>query len=436
MPVHTGFNIIAACLLFVKEKSSKNPVFVERRKIFAFSVAFFVELWYTLDGTKNSASKETLKGRSLMKCFKRFALLILAMAMLLGGCAQPAQTPPPSTTQAPVPSTQAKPQPTQTQPQPTTPPETTPVMPYQNPLNGEPMAQPYTGRPVAIMLNNIISAMPMFGNSEADIVYEMIAEGGITRCLGIYSDVAGIPKIGSVRSSRKYYVEISQLYDAIYVHIGGATEALNYLKQIDIDEMEGMRYSSYMFQDMDRVHSGYSREHTWFVSGDSILKFAKDKNFSLSSDPNKDYGMTFDDESVLVGTASDKVTAYFNQGGAPGKSTKYTAFHYNAEEKLYYAEQYNKDFIDAATQKTMSFRNVLVLRTKNSLQDNHYRMTIATTGSGEGFFACNGQVVPIKWSRDSVTSPFKFTLANGDPITFGVGKTYIAMIPLNGKVDF
>ncbi len=370
-----------------------------------------------------------------MKCFQRFALLILALVMLLSGCAKPAPTPAPSTTQAPPPSTQA---PATQAPatQPTTPPATEPVMQYQNPLNGEPMAQPYTGRPVAIMLNNIISAMPMFGNSEADIVYEMIAEGGITRCLGIYSDVAGIPKIGSLRSSRKYYVEISQLYDAIYVHVGGANEALNYLKQIDIDEMECMRYSSYMFQDMDRVHGGYSSEHTWFIHGDSILKFANDKGFSLTSDPNKDYGMTFDDSAVLVGTASDKITAYFNQGGAPSKNTKYTAFRYNAEEKLYYAEQYNGDFIDAATQKTMSFRNVLVLRTKNALQSDHYRMSIATTGSGEGFFACNGQVVPIKWSRDSVTSPFQYTLANGDPITFGVGKTYVAMIPLTGQVDY
>lgn len=363
---------------------------------------------------------------------KRFGIVILALILLLSGCAQPAPAPAPSTTQAPVPSTQ----PIQTKPQVTAPLETTPVLQYQNPLTGEPMEQPYTGRPVGIMLNNIVSAMPMFGNSEADIVYEMIAEGGITRCLGIYSDVAGIPKIGSVRSARKYYVEIAQLYDAMFVHIGGATEALNYIKQIKIDELEGMRYSGYLFQDKDRINSGYSREHTWFVSGDSILKFAADKGYNMTSDPNKDYGMTFDDEKVLVGTASDRVTAYFNQGSAPSKNTKYTAFTYSAEDKRYYAEQYGKDFIDAANQNIMSFRNVLILRTKNALQEDHYRMTILTTGSGEGYFACNGQVVPIKWSRDSVTSPFKFTLENGDPITFGVGKTYVALIPQTGKVEF
>lgn len=368
-----------------------------------------------------------------MKCFKRFALVILALTMLLSGCSQPAETPEPSTTvQAPVPSTQA--QPTQTQP--TIAPETTPVLPYENPLTGEPMAQPCTGRPVAIMLNNIISAMPMFGNSKADIVYEMIAEGGITRCLGIYSDVSDIPKIGSVRSARKYYVEIAQMYDAMFVHIGGATEALNYLKQIKITEMDGIYYSGYMFKDMDRVNSGYASEHTWFVSGESILKFAADKGYDMTADPDKDYGMTFDDDAVLVGTASDTITAYFNQGSAPNSNTKYTAFHYSAEDRLYYAEQYGTDFIDAATQDIMSFRNVLVLRTKNSLQADQYRMTIATTGSGEGYFACNGQVVPIKWSRESVTAPFQFTLENGDPISFGIGKTYVALIPLSGKVDF
>jgi hypothetical protein len=57
-------------------------------------------------------------------------------------------------------------------------------------------------------------------------------------------------------------------------------------------------------------------------------------------------------------------------------------------------------------------------------------------GKGTGYYACNGQVIPIKWSRESVYDPFTYTLKDGTPLTFGVGKTYIAIIPTNATVEW
>ena len=92
--------------------------------------------------------------------------------------------------------------------------------------------------------------------------------------------------------------------------------------------------------------------------------------------------------------------------------------------------------MDASTGKTVTFRNILVLRMATSVQSDGQLLTINTTGSGSGYFICNGQIVNIKWSRSSVTQPFTYTLENGTPITFGVGSTYIGVVPTNATIVF
>ena len=74
-------------------------------------------------------------------------------------------------------------------------------------------------RPVAIMINNIGEAMPQSGIGQADVIYEMVVEGGITRLMAVFSDYSGLEKIGQVRSARQYYVRAAEQLDAIFCHI-------------------------------------------------------------------------------------------------------------------------------------------------------------------------------------------------------------------------
>ena len=97
-----------------------------------------------------------------------------------------------------------------------------------NPLTGEPMEPEYeNNRPVAVMLNNLKAAQPQLGVSRADIIYEVSAEGGITRMLALYLEPEGLGLIGSVRSARQYYWEIAQGHDAVFIHAGGSPEFYN-----------------------------------------------------------------------------------------------------------------------------------------------------------------------------------------------------------------
>ena len=100
-----------------------------------------------------------------------------------------------------------------------------------NPLTGLPIEPEYEQRrPVAVMLNNLKKAQPQLGNSQADIIYEVPAEGGITRMLAVYQSLEDVGSIGSIRSARPYYIELALGHDALYVHAGGSPEAYADLK--------------------------------------------------------------------------------------------------------------------------------------------------------------------------------------------------------------
>ena len=142
---------------------------------------------------------------------------------------------------------------------------TEPPVLYRHPLNGEPLDAPYTGRIVAVVINNLKAALPHYGVAEADIYYEIEVEGDITRCLMIYSDLEGVGSIGPVRSTRTYFNNVALSYDALLVHCGGSIRGRNGYadkngSQIaDWDHLNEQSNGSYFFRDLDRnKNQGYA----------------------------------------------------------------------------------------------------------------------------------------------------------------------------------
>jgi len=102
-----------------------------------------------------------------------------------------------------------------------------------NPLSGEyNLSKDAVGkRPVGIMVNNIKISLPQRGISQADLCYEVLAEGGITRILALFPDINKIPDTGSVRSARDYYIDLAVSHNSIFVHFGGSPTALKTIKE-------------------------------------------------------------------------------------------------------------------------------------------------------------------------------------------------------------
>ena len=353
---------------------------------------------------------------------KRVFAILCCLCLMLCACsnapAEPAPTATPTTQTPTVPTTVPETEP------PTEP--TEPPVLYRNPLNGKPLDEPYTGRIVAVVINNLKDALPHHGVSAADIFYEAETEGGITRCLAVYSDLSGVGSIGPVRSARTFFNNLSLSYDAPIVHCGGSVRGRNAYadrdggKITDWEHLDQVYNGSYFFRDQARYSSGYNWEHTLFTTGEDLLRAMDDKGYSTTQEQN--FGLNFDEEITLNGQAVNKLVVHF-------RGSKTTTFTYNPDNHLYHTEQYGSTYIDANTGEQMTFRNVMVLYTDQSFRhDGEYsRSYYELVGEGEGVLSIDGQLVNIHWSRSELSEPFVYTLEDGTPVTLGIGSTYIAI---------
>ena len=368
---------------------------------------------------------------------KRLFCLVLVLSLLLAGCgkkeaeAPAAPSAEPTTEATEAPTTEATEPPTTEATEPET--EATEPPAPVHPLTGEELEAEFTGRPVAFSLNNISVCLPQYGLDALDWMFEVETEGGITRCVGIMTDPAKAGAIGPIRSCRSYFLNISVSYSAPLFHCGGSiySDANQYSASESLDSWDHVNEkasSGYFYRDNNRYKNlGYAWEHTLFTSGELMAKAMADKGYN--TDEVLDYGYQFSQDVQLDGQAANNVTVQF-------RGDKKTVMEYNAETGLYEAHQYGKDWVDGATGENAAFRNVLVITTpqsnKQTRHGNHSFYVL--DGTGDGYFAAGGQMIPVKWHHEGVDGPFRFTLEDGTPITLGVGKTYCAIIDVSGSV--
>lgn len=315
--------------------------------------------------------------------------------------------------------------------------EQPPVLAYRHPLTGKGLAEPWYGTPVAVVVNNIREAQPLYGLSYADILYEVETEGGITRMLALVSDLAALDKIGPIRSTRTFFNSIALTYGAPLIHCGGSAAALRGHYDDSYDTIYGWQHineqynGSYFYRDQDRTQDGYDYEHTLFSTGEKLLQGMVDKGYYVDRDTPADFGLIFADSPEISGSTANTVTVNFRGG-------KTTTMTYNADTGLYEAAQYGSDFVDAATGETLSFRNVLVLYTSQWFiyDGTYYRSYYDLIGSGDGVYACDGQLIPIKWTRDKLRGTFTYTLEDGTPLTLGAGQSYIAVTHTKAQASY
>ena len=357
--------------------------------------------------------------------------LFLALLLLLSACSgkedPPAEETLPAASPTPVAEVTAEPSPT---------PYDGPV----SPLSGLPIGEEWVNRrPVAIMLNNLKEALPQMGQSQADIIYEVPAEGGITRMLGVYQSLDGVGKIGSIRSARPYYLELALGHDAIFIHAGGSEDAYSKIAQWGVAALDGVRgpYMSntengnLMWRDPERRKS-YSLEHTVVTTGDAIIeRFAGYTNLRQEHKEGYVYDMAFTEDGTPVnGSPAAQIEVPFS-------NYKTGLFTYDADSGLYLAEEYGKAYIDGNTGEQVGVTNVVVIKTAcRNTGDSLGHITVDLSSGGTGYFACGGKVIDLTWSKSYPDGQLHYKDLDGNPITFGVGRTYVCVVPTNSQVSF
>lgn len=283
-------------------------------------------------------------------------------------------------------------------------------------------------RPVAIMLNNIWTAIPQIGISAGEVYYECAAEGGITRVMMVLNNYDKVGTIGSIRSSRDYFVDFLDNHDALYVHAGGSDQAYSKIiwrKTNNLDAVT-MYLPNVFWRDENRLATmGY--EHSMMTSGEAIATEFKNKEYRLELNDNYTpiFNFCLPEEEIVLGT---EPANHIHINTTAVQTVDYV---YDKETREYLRYQYNGDaHIDGATGEQISVKNVIILFTDISVipGDTAGRLTVETVGEGRGYYITNGEVKEIKWSRSHNRAAIDMKYADGTELVVNCGKTFINVV--------
>jgi hypothetical protein len=284
------------------------------------------------------------------------------------------------------------------------------------------------------MLNNIRVSLPQLGVSQADIIYEAPAEGGITRMLAVFQDVDGVGEIGSVRSSRPYYLELALGLDAVYLHAGGSEAAYDDIQAWNVTALDCVRgpYEGTLFWRDPERRKNMGFEHSVLTSGDTISSLLPTYGIRLDHEDDYSYPQTFTE----TGTPSDGEAA--TSITVPFSSYKTGIFTYDAQSRTYQVDEYGAAYVDGDTGAQVEVTNVLVLKTDCHIipGDDKGRLSVTLTGSGDGWFACGGKLIPIHWSKADRNAPLIYTTEDRSPLSLGAGRSYVNIIPLENNISW
>ena len=286
------------------------------------------------------------------------------------------------------------------------------------------------------MFNNLRKALPQIGVAQADVIYEIIAEGGITRMMGLYQDLEGVGDLGSIRSARDYYVSLALGHDAIYIHAGGspqAYDAFDNWKVTHIDFVNGP-YGDMCWRDPERRKAA-GLEHSLLTSSEKVLEQMPSR-FTLEHKEDFEVGWVFDEEPP----AGEKQQV--SQLTVPFSKYKTGHFTYDSAQNRYLIEQHidgaDEPYVDGRTGEAVAVSNVLVLFTDVGVikGDDKGRMEGRTTGTGDGLLLRDGALYEITWQRDKRTDRCSFLDKAGKKIPLNVGPSYINIVSTKAEVTW
>lgn len=283
-------------------------------------------------------------------------------------------------------------------------------------------------RPVAVMVNNVQKAMPQYGVSQADLIFEIPVEGDATRFMALYGDYTKVPQICPIRSCRYYFPALSQGFDAFYVNWGIDDTIADYLQALDLDQIEGITNTGGLFgRDQEKLGQGYAVEHTGFFDGTRLVSYIESKGLRTDlKEEKKGAAFLFNGMDEQLKPEGSDCTQVDVQFGAQSST-----FTYDAEKNVYLKQINGTPQTDAKTGEQLAFTNVLVLETEISVRDEvgHKQIDWDGGANAKGYYISNGGVQEIRWSKDenNEESYLRFYDLNGNEIKINRGKSYIAL---------
>lgn len=274
--------------------------------------------------------------------------------------------------------------------------------------------------PLAVMIENQSQARPQSGLDQANVVYEALAEGGITRFMAIYTFTRVVDSIGPVRSARPYYVDWARGYNALYAHAGGSPKGLARIGSVGLPDLNQFFNSQYFFRDRSRK---VASEHTLYTSSTLLSRALNDKK--LPETGSYDAWTFKADAAASARPTSQHLTIDFS-------SFSYKVdYEYDPATNTYARSQAEQPHVMRDGAK-IAPKNVVVIRVKRSLEDpkdSHGRLTLDVVGSGSAAYYLDGREYKGTWKKTSAQDGLELLDENGDVFKLNAGQTWIEVVP-------
>jgi hypothetical protein len=299
-------------------------------------------------------------------------------------------------------------------------------------------------RPLTIMIENHLDSRPQSGLSETDVIYETVAEGGITRFLAVfYCDViAKDTLIGPIRSARTYFLDWASEYGKypLYVHVGGANvagkaDALGQIQKYGWGGSKGNDINQFsvgyptFWRDYERLGRTTATEHTMMSTSEKLWQEAEKRSWTNKSPNNQDWlddftSWKFDDDSDTRGSTSSISFDFWE-----GFKQYDVRWEYDSETNSYKRFNGGESHPDQNTSEQLTAKNIVIqFTTETGPIDELKHMLYGTIGSGEALIFQNGEAIKATWKKESRTARTLFFDKKGKEIKFVRGRIWIEIL--------
>src|SRR3989344_3426325 len=306
-------------------------------------------------------------------------------------------------------------------------------------------------RPLGIAIENHLDSRPQSGLQNADVIYEAVAEGGITRFLAIYlcEDTA---IVGPVRSARIYFLKLLQGYGAypLYAHVGGANtpgpaDALGEIVDIGWNLYNDLNQFAVPFptfyRDYERLPNRVT-EHTMYSGTDKLWSFAaKNRDLTDVDEDGNNWSEVFTQRKFKKDPkASDRGSVNtITFGFCDQLSKNYSVtWKYNKESNNYKRESGGSPHTDLNTKKQLEFKSVIVVFVDESPANDGYpggHLLYDVVGDGDGILFQDGKASEITWEKNDEEDTMLF-FVDGEEVELTAGKKFFEILPTGNKVEY
>ncbi|GAC1355034.1 MAG: DUF3048 domain-containing protein [Herpetosiphon sp.] len=275
-------------------------------------------------------------------------------------------------------------------------------------------------RPWMVMIDNHPDAYPQSGLDKAPVVFEGLAEYGVTRYIATFADGLSPDayQIGPMRSTRAYFAQWAMGFHPVYVHAGGSPDGLELVQSTNqLINFEGLELPGYSYRDNNRF-----APHNLYTNSKSLRQFAADRGVSAFGDPS--VGFLYAKPAPLLHPRVTSLGYYFLDGSSSA------GFVYSPSENVYYRNVFGHAHIDRISGAQLWTNNVVVMAVNGAQRpgDAKSRIDQYVVGSGPAMVFKDGGMINATWVKNSSAGPLRFYDADGE-IVFSSGSIWIAAIP-------